>query len=550
MNGGSKRRNPLVRSNRWSRWLAGVAVVLCAAALHGYCGDPFDPLLDIMIKNGLITKEEAARVKAEAEANRTNATALPPMPSSKWKINEGIKRLELYGNVRMRYEDRSATDPGGAKIELQRERYAVRLGLRGDAFDNFYFGLRLETGSNGRSPWVTAGTSASATPAYQGPFGKSNAGINLGQAYLGGRVGDWLDVTVGKMPNPLYTTPMVWDTDLSPEGVVERFEHTVGQADFFATLGQFLYEDTNPSEAPKGYFGADQLNFYPSPSTNTSSSQAVLLAFQGGVNYQFATNLSLKVAPVIYLYHGYGVDNTRSLSLVSPGFPDTFVGQGAATGPQGVPSAGWSGYPNTAVNGYYAGFNANQTGIRNLKVLEIPAEFNFKVAGLNARLFGDYAYNLDGAARAQAAYTASQTAANVNGGEDGGVRKISSAQTYDVHAYQAGVAVGNKDSLGLVYGTKSAKNAWEVRTYWQHIEQYALDPNLLDSDFFEGRGNLEGLYTAVAYGLSANMIVTVRYGFANRINSQLGTGGSNQDIPQMNPIEHFHIFQLDLTFRF
>jgi hypothetical protein len=89
-----------------------------------------------------------------------------------------------------------------------------------------------------------------------------------------------------------------------------------------------------------------------------------------------------------------------------------------------------------------------------------------------------------------------------------------------------------------------------VRAYWQHIEQYALDPNLLDSDFFEGRANLEGIYTALAYSLTDNTIATLRYGYATRINDQLGTGGSNQDIPQVNPITHYNIFQVDLTFRF
>ena len=96
----------------------------------------------------------------------------------------------------------------------------------------------------------------------------------------------------------------------------------------------------------------------------------------------------------------------------------------------------------------------------------------------------------------------------------------------------------------------SRKHAWEVRTYWQHIEQYALDPNLLDSDFFEGRANLQGFYAAAAYGLTDNVIGTIRYGYAQRINDKLGTGGSNQDIPQMNPISRYNIFQVDLTLRF
>ena len=104
-------------------------------------------------------------------------------------------------------------------------------------------------------------------------------------------------------------------------------------------------------------------------------------------------------------------------------------------------------------------------------------------------------------------------------------------------AYQAGLAVGN--NLGLVYGTSPKKHTWEARVYWQHVEQYALDPNLLDSDFFEGRGNLQGFYAALAYSFSDAMIGTVRCGRADRINRDLGTGGFNADLPLPNPIERY-----------
>jgi len=43
---------------------------------------------------------------------------------------------------------------------------------------------------------------------------------------------------------------------------------------------------------------------------------------------------------------------------------------------------------------------------------------------------------------------------------------------------------------------------------------------------------------------------TVRYAHASRINKQLGTGGSNQDNPQMNPITNMNLLQLDLTLKY
>ena len=412
---------------------------------------------------------------------------------------------------------------------------------------NFYYGFPGSIlPANPRSPWNTFGTSSTASGgAYQAPFGKGTAGIGVGQIYLGWRPTDWLDITAGKMPMPLYTTPMVWDSDYNPEGLAEHFKYTVGQADFFANLGQFLYLDVNPTETSQFYF----------PATRPARKTAFRSFSPGrlGRPCMWMTDISVKVAPVrFYNYTGEGVDSvSNGNGQQSPGFADIFVGQGAiGTAANGInPPNGLSGYGQgitSTINGVptqFDGFTANQTGINNLLILDIPAEVNFKIEGLSAKVFGDFAENLDGNARATAAYNAALQSPTT-------IQPIAHPELHQDKAYQAGFAIANGDNLGLVYGTTSKKNAWEARAYWQHVEQYALDPNLLDSDFFEGRGNLQGFYSSFAYGLAANIIGTVRYGYASRIDERLGTGGSNLDIPQVNPIRQFQIFQLDLTCRF
>jgi hypothetical protein len=340
------------------------------------------------------------------------------------------------------------------------------------------------------------------------------------------------------MPQPLYTTPMVWDPDLNPEGFAERLKYTVGAVDFFANLGQFYYQDVNPTYASGG-LGFNGL-------MGQQGNPVFQLAYQGGVNYHFTTNISAKVAAGIYQY--VGLETNRS-----PFFGDPFVGEGAFTGvgtANPVNGASGFGTSGTLIGNSSLGFPNNQVGLNHLLVLEIPFEVNFKIGWLNARVFGDFAYNLEGSQRAEEAaagyarYLQLQSTVNPV--------KVSPfpAQRNDVKAYQVGLALANKDSLGMVYGQTSKKHAIETRVYWQHVEQYALDPNLLDSDFFEGRGNLQGVYMAVAYGLTDNLIATLRYGYAERINDVLGNGGDNQDIPQVNPIHHYNIFQVDLTFRF
>jgi len=518
--------------------LGGLTVIICFLAIRAIAESSSDPVLDLLLQKGIVTEAEVQKARADAERIRTNEfnNMMPPM-DSKWKISKAIKNLEIFGDLRLRYEYRKAATPDGSDLELDRYRYAVRLGLRGEAFDDFYYGVRLDTAPNPRSAWVTFGSSSSGIP-YQGPFGKSTASINVGQVYLGWRPESWFDFTLGKMAQPLYTTPMVWDSDLNPEGAAERFKIKIGEAEFFANFGQFIYQDANPTEQSPGLGNVGLIGLENHP--------IFQLAYQGGLTYHFTTNISAKVAAGLYQYVG-------ATTNVSPFFGDPFVGEGQFTGVGTThPVNGASGYGTSNGNlGHESlGFPNNQVGVNHLLILEIPFELNFKIAMLSARVFGDFAYNLNGSQRAEDAaagyanYLALQSTV--------GPVKVSpfAPQRNDVKAYQAGLAVATKDSLGMVNGSTAKKHAVEGRAYFQHVEQYALDPNIIDSDFFEGRGNLEGVFVAIAYGLTDNVILTARYGYAHRINDLIGTGGSNQDIPQVNPIDHYNILQFDLTLRF
>ncbi|HZL42439.1 MAG TPA: putative porin [Verrucomicrobiae bacterium] len=489
------------KSKRMTRWIAGGAGVLAAAAVtNALCADTSDPLLSALIKKGILTEQEANDIKAESQTNVMASSA------SKWKLSNSIKEIGLFGDVRFRYEYRGVDNfPGASPSTYYRERfrYAFRAGIRGDLFDDFNYGVRLETSANPRSPWVTFGDDSSPTPSA-----KTSDGIAIGQIFLGWHPASWYEMTVGKMPQPLYTTPMVWDSDINPEGAYEKFKATVGNADLFAAFGQFVYQDQNPDRA-------------------IPSSDTWLLSFQLGGTYHIDKDSSFKIAPVLYTYAGRGVPSGGS------GFSQLsvpFVGQG-------------SGGTNLNTVAF------NQNGINDLLVLEVPAEYNLKLGAYHARVFGDFAYNFEGDNRARAAFNA-----GFPKGEFPGFA-ANQPPTGENMAYQVGFGFGNEGPVygptqGLVYGSTSKKRTWEARVYWQHVEQYALDVNLMDSDFFEGRANLEGIYAAFAYSFTDAIIGTVRYGYASRINSMLGTGGNNLDLPALNPINNYNLVQLDLTWRF
>ena len=341
-----------------------------------------NPLVETLIEKGILTADEAKKIEAETAARQTNA--MSNMPISRWKMSDSIKSMQLFGDLRLRYEYRGVDNVPGAMPDTyyrERFRYALRVGLRGDLVDDFNYGIRLETSSNPRSPWSTFGNNT--TSSSVSPSDKSQSSIYIGQAYLGWHPADWYEMTVGRMPMPLYTTPMVWDSDINPEGAFEKFKYTVDNVDLFADFGQFDYQD-------------------PSQATQVPSSDTFLLAWQAGANVRIGKDMSVKVAPMLYTYTGIGNTNGGSAN----GLNKPYTGQGALG----------------ANLNYPGGLIYNQNGINDLLILEIPAEFDFKIwktplGTLQGRIFGDFAYNLDGADRASAAYKAGDGAWVIPWGE-------------------------------------------------------------------------------------------------------------------------------------
>src|SRR5437762_9293288 len=138
-----------------------------------------------------ITAEGPTKTEITYDGKTFVEKSVPLEKSSadKWKLSTSITEMELYGDVRLRYQynggetkDRGPVASPGAGIagtndwqERERERYRLRLGLRGTLMDDWFFGLRLETSNNARSTNVTFGDdTASDTPGGGGPFEKNS----------------------------------------------------------------------------------------------------------------------------------------------------------------------------------------------------------------------------------------------------------------------------------------------------------------------------------------------------------------------------------------
>jgi hypothetical protein len=254
--------------------------------------------------------------------------------------------------------------------------------------------------------------------------------------------------------------------------------------DVFANFGQFVYDDQNP-ENPIG----------PNPiagGREVPENDAYLFGYQLGAKFNFTKTMYLQMAPTFYHYSGYGND-FNTLFSGDPSFRNT------ATPPVTVAR--------------------NQTGINSLAIFNMPTEFGFTLfETLPFRIFGDFAVNLDADDRARAA----------------GHPEADDER----YAYQVGVGVGRI----------RAKRDWSVNVFWQHAEQYSLDPNLIDSDIFDSRLNMEGVAIQLGYALSDAVTFNLTYAYGEQINNTLGTGGVG-DIG-VNPLREYQIFQADLNFKF
>ncbi len=492
--------------------VVAIAASILLGAFHARAQES-GALLDLLVRKKIITDQEAEELRGELTKEFT-AT-----PAGKLKMSTPITELEIYGDARVRYEIRNGnsgapstlvTNPNDAQ-QRNRARYRLRLGLRGTLVDDWFFGLRLETSTSARSTNVTFGDDS-------GPFGKTSDGAFVGQAYVGYKGLRDVTLTAGRMPNPFITSSMVWDGDINPEGLAQQYKHTFnlsfGGGSAAASAGAESYSKDGKnsvaaaavSEPQKmsidvfanfGQFVYDDvstenpLGAQPSGVPNTD---AYLLGWQVGAKFNFTKDIYFRLAPTLYNYTGNG----DSFNKFYQGDPDVLVVD--------------------PITGLSVRTPRNHTGVNSLLVFELPAEFGFKIGELPVRVFSDFAVNLDAEDRALAA-----------GHPD---------RDDERYAYQIGVG----------FGQLKVKHDWQIQAFYQHAEQYSLDPNLVDSDIFDSRLNMEGVAIQAGYAITDAVTFNLTYAYGEQINKTLGTGGVG-DIG-VNPLREYQLFQADLNWKF
>ncbi len=453
-----------------------VAATLAGSMLMGFganaMADSTTDIVNALVAKGVLTEEEGALLtKGHSDEAAGQAKALKK--ASKIKVSDAIDNATIYGDIRVRYEDRQTTTPANVDVNLGRPRYKVTLGVKTEA-GNWYSDLALAMGSAGRSDNADFGQNAgSATP---GNINGKQA-VWVKRAMVGYKATDWLTLEAGRMTSPLYITPMVWDADLTVEGLSEQAKFKVGDADIFLTGVQNIYAGKRSLSG-----GVPQAT----TGSTTAYGSSEELAFQAGGKYALNDRTSAKAA-ITYT------------TITKNPYKTNF------------------GVLNTAANA----FSAN-----DLDTIDIPAEINYMAtSSVGVRLFGDYVVNTSADDRAKN----SLITAALNG-----------SQGSDDTAWMLGVAVGSAKDLKAFEGNKMVKGDWQARVWYQDVGAWSLDAAQVDSDIFDSRVNIKGTTFKAQYNLEDAVALNFAVSHGKKKNTSyyaFGSGDMSGDIKNFDLIQ-------------
>lgn len=232
-----------------------------------------------------IVKDEIRKQVADQLAPEVAKEVIEQAKSEEWGVPaalpEWIKRVRWTGDVRVReqgdlyasdnlpnsYVDfLTANDRGGVNKagpaaffnlteDRARMRARVRLGLEAELGWGWSLGSRITTG-NLRDPVSTNQTLGNTGARYQAGF--DLAWIKwYGNSATGRHV---LNVTAGRIQNPWLGTDLLWDQDLTFEGIASTYRLGLMRDDpyshyAFVTLGAFPIQEVELSSKDKWLFG-------------------------------------------------------------------------------------------------------------------------------------------------------------------------------------------------------------------------------------------------------------------------------------------------------
>jgi hypothetical protein len=406
-----------------------------------------------------ITEQVREEVVAQARVERWgDANAVP----------EWVDRFKLTGDIRMGYQNDRFADGNAPEFYQQVEgqnvsnttedrnrlRLRARLGVNARITPDISANLRLATGG------LTDPVSTNQT------LGQNNNKYSfvLDRAFVKAHSDEtlpWLTVSAGRIPNPWFSSDLVWDDDLNFEGVALHIDpnaQTTRAWRPFATLGAFPLQEIEQSGTVK-------------------AKSKWLVGAQVGVEWVPSTKTRAKLGLAYYDYRNISGERNASDQVA-------FNGTAANTRQKGNTLFNIDNDANTQTNLYALASDyqlLNLTGMVDLTVS----------SPVHVMLSGDYVKNI-GSSRSK---TLDRT---------GSIDK-----ELQTKGYMARVAVGMPDML--------LKNDWQVSVAYRYLEADAVLDAFTDSDFHLGGTNNKGFILGAQYGLSKNTWLSARWLSSNEI---------------------------------
>ncbi len=360
--------------------------------------------------------------------------------------------------------------------DFDRLRVRARLEITGNISNNWHASMRFKTG-NRENP-IGCCTD----------LGRNGDGLDLfaDKGYIGF---DWRDslerslysFKIGRLDNPFFRTDLIWDADVTFDGVTSEgfipFSKKPGyeQSGVFGTLGAFLIGDFN----------------------NRGQQDKRLYAGQLGVNWQLTDHHRAKISTTYYDYDNIvGVANEANRRTND--FTATeFVTRGNTLfnidGTQIIP--GERTVVNDALFGYASDYN----------LLNYLVEWEWsRFQPINVLIYYDYVENVG--------WDTETVEARANSSLTGNAFRILTLDNVieeRTTGYKYGVKFGHRDIENF--------NDWSFELAYRYLEADAVLDAFTDSDFHGGGTDAKGTIIRGDYGIGSRTKLTLRYLSADEI---------------------------------
>ena len=206
--------------------LAALAGLMLLAAAPARAQDG-GALLDLLVKKGIVSNQEAEDLRVQLMKDFTANTS-----AGKLNLSSAVSDFKLSGDMRIREQyETQAPQVNPANVTNERFRNRIRFRLNGD--------VGLQKGWSAGFALETAAATDSGNQTLQD--GMDDYTPFLARAYVGWKPNLNWSFLLGKQKNILYTTDLVWDGDINPQGFSENYTKFIGAKDTLEVrAGQYI----------------------------------------------------------------------------------------------------------------------------------------------------------------------------------------------------------------------------------------------------------------------------------------------------------------------